>query len=294
MPVIGVRPALNLERILFATDFSAAARVAESYARALAQRFGSTVDVVHVFDPTDHDSQEGDVLLPVNKLRRKLRQRRVDGVAAELAEQGVVAESMLCEGHPPARELLGLLEQSGADLVVMGTHCKRSVERFIAGSTAEELIRKANRPVLTVGPNTRVPAEGPLTFRNIVYATDFSAQAAKAAVFALSFAEDSGAHLYYCHVPGPTDGAHDAPVSDAAFRAELQRLVPDCSYEWCDPQCVVEHGRAADGVLKLARRVNADLIVLGPRKPTFALTHLERGVTLQVLCDTECPVLTVC
>lgn len=294
MPVIGVRPVLNLERILFATDFSAAAHVAESYARALAQRFGSTVDVVHVFDPTAHDAEEQGILLPMNSLRRKIRQRRIAGIATNFADHGIPAETVLCEGYPPARELLQHLESSEADLVVMGTHCKPSVERFVAGSTAEELIRKANRPVLTVGPNTKTPAEGPLTFRNIVYATDFSTQAAKAAVFALSFAEDSGAHLYYCHVPGPLDNAEDTEADDATFRAELQLLVPDCSYEWCNPQCVIEHGRAASGILELAKRVHADLIVLGPRKPTFSLTHLERGVTLQVLCETECPVLTVC
>ena len=51
---------------------------------------------------------------------------------------------------------------------------------------------------------------------------------------------------------------------------------------------------AAKGILELAKRVHADLTVLGPRKPTFVLTHLERGVILEVLADAECPVLTVC
>ena len=55
-----------------------------------------------------------------------------------------------------------------------------------------------------------------------------------------------------------------------------------------------QFGSTADGIITCSKDFNADLIVLGPRKPTFSLTHLERGVTLQVLCETECPVLTVC
>jgi nucleotide-binding universal stress UspA family protein len=66
-----------------------------------------------------------------------------------------------------------------------------------------------------------------------------------------------------------------------------------CTDEWCSPKCVVGHGTPAEGILEIARWVDADLIVLGPRKPSFTLTHLEQGVTVQVLCQTECPVLTV-
>ena len=44
------------------------------------------------------------------------------------------------------------------------------------------------------------PPKQPINFQRIVYATDFSPEAAKACVFALSFAQDFGAHLYLCHV----------------------------------------------------------------------------------------------
>ena len=44
------------------------------------------------------------------------------------------------------------------------------------------------------------PLKQPVSFQRIVYATDFSPEAAKACVFALSFAHYFGAHLYLCHV----------------------------------------------------------------------------------------------
>ena len=137
-----------------------------------------------------------------------------------------------------------------------------------------------------------VPISSPLT---IVYATDFSAEAAKAAVYALSFAQDGGAHLYFCHVLGlqaATSWRKEA--LDAAFQTDLKRMIPESSYDWCNPECVIEHGDAAQAILELAERVQADLIVLGARKASFWLTHVERGLTPDLLAQATCPVMTVC
>jgi nucleotide-binding universal stress UspA family protein len=212
MPVVGVGPTLNLERIMVA--------------KALAMRFGSAVDVVHVLDPDGHAPIDDGLLVPTHALRAGIRNLRLEGVEEDLRRSGVEAASVLREASSAGREILACMEERGADLVVMGTQCKGGVQRFLLGSTAEEVIRNATRPVLTVGPNTRPAPAGPLGFKNIVYATDFSAHAAKAAVFALSFAEDSRGHLYYCHVPDGKDVGRDRRAADEAFRAELQLLVP--------------------------------------------------------------------
>ncbi len=166
---------------------------------------------------------------------------------------------------------------------------------MILGSTAEEVIRNAECPVLTVGPNAKHPGDAPLVFQTIVYATDFSHEAAKAAVYALSFAQDSGAHLYFCYVFGlqvPTSWRRE--VLDGAFQTALKRMIPESSYDWCNPECVVEHGDAAQTILELADRVQADLIVLGARKTSFWLTHVERGLTPDLLAQATCPVMTMC
>jgi len=294
MPVIETTGTLNLEQILFATDFSEESQVAESYARALAQRFDSTLEIVHVFDSSRTTTYEEGVLAPTDEMRMKMRQGRLAGMQSRLERDGIKTRSMLRPGHPAAKELLRIMEEAGTDLLVVGTHSRAGLSRFIIGSTAELLIRQANRPVLTVGPHARPPQGHALVFNNIVYATDFSAQAAKAAVFALSFAEDSGAHLYFCHVVDKEEGSPaEQAAAERAFRGELKRMVPQDVYDWCSPECVVEHGSAAEGILELAKGVNADLIVLGARKSTFNLTHIERGVTLNVIAGAECPVLTI-
>ena len=172
---------------------------------------------------------------------------------------------------------------------------KSGVERLILGSTAEQLIRSAKCPVLTVGPNAKGPGDAPLVFQTIVYATDFSPEAAKAAIYALSFAQDSGARLYFCYVLGlQAATSWTREVLDRAFQTALKKMIPESSYDWCNPECVVEHGDAAEAILELAERVQADLIVLGARKASFWLTHVERGLTPDLLARATCSVLTVC
>jgi nucleotide-binding universal stress UspA family protein len=127
-----------------------------------------------------------------------------------------------------------------------------------------------------------------------VYATDFSPEAAKAAAYALSFAEDSGAHLYLCYVMAPQIAPEKRELLDAPFKAALKRLIPESSYDWCCPEVVVERGDAGPAILELAERVGADLIVLGARNASFWLTHLEHGLTPDLLAEATCPVMTVC
>ena len=177
---------------------------------------------------------------------------------------------------------------------MIGTRGHKGLARLVLGSTAEELIHETRCPILAIGPAVP-PPKLPVNFQRIIYATDFSPEAAKACVFALSFAQDFGAHLYLCHVlPGP-DGPgqmNDQELNDRFINA-LQRLVPDVAREWCEPECVLEHGFAADGILLLAQRVKADLIVLGTRKTSHWFDSFKTGVAFQVISSSTCPVLTI-
>jgi nucleotide-binding universal stress UspA family protein len=148
--------------------------------------------------------------------------------------------------------------------------------------------------VLAVGPHAGLPSSESSGFRNILYATDFSPEAARAGAYALSFAEDSQAHLYLCHVLdvwSPKGKEHLA--LERSYEASLKRLIPNCAYDWCSPECVVEHGNAAEAILGLAEKVKADLIVVGSRKSSFWLTHVEQGMTPTLLAAAKCPVLTI-
>lgn len=293
MPVLQ-RVSVSVKNILFATDFSSVSEKAASYAKALALNFRSNVEIAHVFDPSIVKSYVGAILGMPIKQKQQVSKDSLEQMREDFAASGIEARIALPEGRRPDVALLNLAKQHQTDLIVAGTHSKWGLERLVLGSTAEDLIRNATCPVLTVGPHAKQPSDGPLVFRTIVYATDFSAEAAKAAVFALSFAQDSGAHLYFCYVSESELLPGEPESFDGPFKAALNRMIPESVYEWCTPETVVKHGDAAEAILELAERVNADLIVLGARNASFWLTHVEHGLTPDLLAEATCPVMTVC
>jgi nucleotide-binding universal stress UspA family protein len=293
MPVLQ-RVSVTVKNILFATDFSSVSDKAAAYAKALALNFRSNVAIVHVFDPSGVTNYVEKILGMQPKLRREITTEGIATLQHDFTDAGIPARTFMPESSRPNAALLEAARLYDSDMIVAGTHSKSGLERLVLGSTAEELIRKAVCPVLTVGPNAREPEEGALVFRTIIYATDFTAQAAKAAVFALSFAQDSGAHLYFCHTSKTEATPEERKTLDATFKAALDRMIPESVYEWCTPETVVRHGDPAEAILELAEKVNADLIVLGARNASFWLTHIEHGLTPDLLAESRCPVMTVC
>lgn len=289
MPVLQ-RVSVSLKNILFATDFSSVSEKAAAYAKAIALNYRSRVEIAHVFDPAGLTSYVEAIIGMSSKERLQLSTEALSNLQQSFAADGLQVHTSMPEDTKAFPALLRLSRKIDADLIVAGTHSKWGLERLVLGSTAEELIRNATCPVLTVGPHACEPADGPLVFRNIVYATDFSAQAAKAAVFALSFAQDSGAHVYFCHICKDESG----DCRDEEFTSTLNRMIPESVYEWCTPETVVRHGEPAAAILELAAKVNADLIVLGARNASFWLTHVEHGLTPDLLAEATCPVMTVC
>src|SRR5215469_1128835 len=283
MPVVDSRPVVSLNKIMYATNFSPVADQAGNYVKALARQFGSTVEIVHALHSVEEDPS-----LPIREMQKEYA-RRLNKKQDEFRAVGIKTCVSQSSEYPMASALLLMERQSAPDLIVAGTTSKSAVDRFLLGSTAEQLIRDAKAPVLTIGPNVRPPKDGPVTFEKIVFAADFSDASNKAAGIALALAQDTGAYLWIVHVAG----AESNHAGQRAFQEQLSRHIPQEAYEWCVPECTVEHGKPAEAILEVANRVKADLIVMGARQRSFWLMHLRRGVTQDVLAQASCPVLTV-
>jgi nucleotide-binding universal stress UspA family protein len=290
MTIVGNQIVVSLDNVLFATDFSPSAETARLYVQALAARYQSHVRLMHVVD-IGTAFKAPDAGLSIDVFRR-FGEESLARLGSELSSENIRVETTLCEGTEPGPEILRAAGESSPDLLVIGTRGNKGLARLVLGSTAEMLIHQARCPILAIGPWVPAPKQ-PIGFQRIVYATDFSPEAAKACVFALSFAQDFGAHLYLCHVlPQGNDQMNDQELNDR-FIDSLRNLVPDVAREWCEPECVLEHGVAADGILLLAQRVKADLIVLGTRKTSHWFDNFKTGVAFQVISSSPCPVLTI-
>lgn len=166
------------------------------------------------------------------------------------------------------------------------------------GSVAEEAFRRAECPVLTVGPHVCTPPHQLVELHNILYPTNFSSESVTAAPYAISLAQEHQAQLALLHV------LHLAQLSDmrspensaASLLHRLHALVPPEAELWCHPKCYVEYGPPTDRILEFAKKQQSGLIVLGVRplqKYVTSTSHFIETMTYQIVIQAPCPVLTV-
>lgn len=291
----GARVALR--NILFATDFSNAAEAALPYGVALARRYGAKLYLAHVLPPESWQMAPPEERGQVHEANRRAAHELLRLLAESGRMHGVPYEALFAEGDVWER-LSVMLAEKEIDLIVLGTRGRSGLQKFLLGSTAEEIFRLADCPVLTVGPSVSVEPEAEAGMRRILFATDFSATAEVALPYALSLAQENNSELVMLHVlPDVVRSAFsDESIIDSAYLKRLQELVPEDAELWCKPQFAVTFGSPADAILEAARQYSSDVIVLGVRKGggfARAATHSGRATAHRIASHAPCPVLTV-
>jgi nucleotide-binding universal stress UspA family protein len=140
-------------RILYATDFSAASGAAFRQAIAMARRDRAELLVLHVLSPPAPIVADAYITPNVwNELLRSQRasaQRRLDAAVQKARRARVRARGLLAEGVP-ADTIVRVARARGARMIVVGTHGRRGAARFFLGSVAARVVAAAHSPVLTV------------------------------------------------------------------------------------------------------------------------------------------------
>lgn len=148
-----VRAPIPLRRILHATDFSPASRPAFRMALGLARRERATLLLLHVLTPPSPFAPPGGPMpssyLALIAAARRDARRRLAALLEQARATGARVRARLVAGGPAA-EILKAGRGWRPDLIVIGTHGRGGVRRFLMGSVAEHVVRRASRPVLTV------------------------------------------------------------------------------------------------------------------------------------------------
>jgi len=135
------------DRILFPTDGSDGAAAALDHALELADTYDATINVLYVVNTTylGGGAAEGTT---VESLRES-GERVVAETVERIGDRGVDAESEVRTGDP-YRGIVDYADEIGADLLVMGTHGRTGLDRYLLGSVTEKVVRTADVPVLTI------------------------------------------------------------------------------------------------------------------------------------------------
>lgn len=188
---------LSIRRILWPTDFSKGAERTFPYAAALANWHDASLHVLNVREGEAEVRRDMAKQFPVprKRLARLIDETEGPSPPFEVEDLKLVQEQV--DALPPAEAIVSYAEGNDLDLITMGTHGRRGLRRLLLGSVAEEVLRTAPCPVLTVR-GTGEPSSA-WNVRNILAPVDFSEPSTMAVRHAKELALTYGAKISLLH-----------------------------------------------------------------------------------------------
>lgn len=306
-PEAKAKPFVSVKNVLFATDFSATSDAALPYAAAICRRFGASLVAVHVLSEASLLMMTGGVdyvsMGTIYEDAINEAKERLDHICDRL--EGIPHRSYVRHGQV-WKTLESIIHENEIDLIVLGTHGRTGLGKLLLGSVAEDILRHAACPVLTVGPkvsgHAKLPASAEghdlaafeLEIRQIVCATNFGKNSEVIVNAATSLADEFRARLTVLHVIEDYTQVGRQPGTMEEGMHRLQELIPAGAGLQYAPEFLLEFGSAPERILKAVADREADMIVLGARSSAeIGTSHFPWSAAHHVIAQAHCPVLTI-
>jgi nucleotide-binding universal stress UspA family protein len=280
----------HISRVLAAIDFSKPARPAFEYALALSKHHGAELVVVQAVPPDQPfgwNARDRQALTA--RLRKKAEESKVEFM--DRVQTGDPAEIILLH----ARSLR-------PDVIVLGTHQRRGIDRLRIGSVAERVVSKATVPVLLVPQNLETRTINP--FNHVAVAIDFRPGANRSVEQGLALASGPADRITLLHVVPRSsskvpshlygygiDKSQDPVIRDAERRLQLALPVNRESPAVVDARVLV--GNVATEISRAVNRIGAGLVVVGVPARGPVSRALFGTTAARVLRTSRVPLLAV-
>lgn len=269
--------------IFHPSDFSAASEVAFGHALKIAIQARAKLDIMHV---ETHLSPGKPYWQDFPAVRLTLNRWGIlpEGVGrVEVAKAGLRIRKALKSGADPVKTMLRHFRRLPPDLIVLATHQREGIERWLHRAVAEPLARRSGAMTLFVPSETRgfvSVKNGSVTLKKILIPVDHDPDPQTALSKALLLARGLDCivgEIRLVHI-GPRG---TAPVIDTPYRTGW-------SYD-----TVVRKGDVVDEIVKAEHEWRPDLMVLATQGHLDFLDALRGSTTERVLRSVNCPVLAV-
>ena len=290
---------MSYDTILVPTDGSAAAEQATEHALSLADRFDADVQALGVVDlqqaagPFDAGGLETEF---VERLRTDAEEN-VEHVENQWAQPDRFSEAV--EEGAPSKVILSYIDEHDVDLVVMGTHGRTGLRRFVLGSVTEHVLRESPVPVLAARATDEPPT---LPYRNVLVPTDGSDCATGAVQHARSIASACDATLHALNVvddaaimgsPGGALPSGYLENLESLGEEATETLAANAKQEGVEVETAVERGRPGEGIEAYTEDHDIDLVVMGTHGRSGVERFLLGSTTEEVIRNGKSPVLAV-
>lgn len=276
-------------RIVVATDLSDHEYLLP-HAIAQAKMSGSSLILVHAVLPHESAPLESAAAPYYDPLRMDRDARlMLESLARDVREQGIECATAVRHGYVPD-VIAEVVSNAQAGRLILGTHGRRGLKKFVLGSVARQLLESLEIPVCTVGPRAHQGAKG--IPRTILHPVSLTGLHTASAALSLNLGQQFGAQVVLLHVipPGPANAPQTAI---AAATEELSRLVPDEAKATTMVRAQIGSGTLVAEILSVAQEIQAGLIVLGVHAPAHSWLPGSEPAAYKILVSAPCPVLSL-
>jgi nucleotide-binding universal stress UspA family protein len=262
-------PIGRMEKVLVATDGSEASRNAVVAGLDLAKICSSKIELIAV--AVVLTNLEYDSALPwVIEDAEKEMQKKLEDVRDLVKQAGANCKIIVHRGEDPYREIIDEAVMNKVDIIVMGTHGRTGIKRFVMGSVAGNVIGHAPCKVLVV------PAGAKIDYGTLLVATDGSIHGDAAVSDAVAIAKRCDSSLIVLSVASSDE---EIPTAEEIVKRALE--VAD--KEGIRKEGIVLRGRAEEAIVEVAGQKSAGLILMGSHGRTGLMSVLMGSVTERVL-----------
>jgi nucleotide-binding universal stress UspA family protein len=291
----------QIKSILCPVDFSEFSVYAYEYAQSLAWHYNAALFLQHVLYPfhtifaaygSGTDSYEKGCRQLRADAEQKLKEFAKRHARTEIRPRCFVQDGGITD------LILALAEAQTVNLIVMGTHGLRGIDRLMLGSVTESVLRRARCPVLAV----RKPAHHvissvhdpePVHLRKMVLCLDFSDHAHRASEYALSMAKEYGSELTLLHVLEDVPRPADLEGATEKVAKQLEESIAPKTRKGCIVKVLVRVGKPYQQIIQLALESQTDMVIMGVRGHGALDTAIFGSTAYRVIQLGSCPVLAV-
>ena len=270
-------PTGRMERLLVATDGSEASRNAVAVGLELAKVCSSKLEVIAVAVVLTNLEYDGALPWVIDDAEKEM-QKKLEAVKDMVKEEGIDCEIIVHRAEDPYVEIVDEAVKNKADMIIIGTHGRTGVKRFVMGSVAGNVIGHAPCKVLVIPPGAKIG------YSTILVATDGSTHSDAAVSEAVTIAKRCDSSLIIVSVASSNEEI-------ATAEEHVKRALEAADKEGVKKEAMVMRGKADQAIVEAAEQKEAGLIVMGSHGKTGLMSLVMGSVTEHVLSHGNTAVL---
>ena len=281
-----IATSVTIKNILVATDFSPLWKVALPLVSDLAKRYCANITLLHAIPAVDL-SLEPCVPAEDEKMEIERARARLEAAADAIDSPSSEIQTLVLVGDT-VQSVVDTVTERQIDLVVISTHGRVGLARLVLGSTAEQILRSAPCPVLTIGPKTNPDLRFD-KISTVLAPLDVTSEFSHASNFAVELARKHGAKIVLLNIIDDTMPLYQI----ASVRMFATRELANIDTDELETKRTVRVGVVENEIVAAAAEFNATCLVMARHKHGVLSTHLPFTTLRPVLLHAPCPVFTV-